>query len=605
MKKITIIGFAALSLLASCAKNEPEERGEGGLTLNVQTLTRAAMSSDELLAGASVKIYKADFSGLVRSYRYSEMPSTLYLPADAYRVDVSAGETAKENPAAASWEQKSYKGSKEVTVVAGQNTSVTVPAAVCNVVSDVKFEDSIAENFASGFTCTVGVSSEDASQQLVYTAADSGKEGYFLVGGFEPSLYWNFSGTLLKNGDSFSRQGEIPNVEPGKKYTFSLKYTEKDGLVLLEILVDDSTNDIYDDIIFVPVSTGISATSRYEIWGGHFTAHADVDESEYDPSRVFFEHRVQGSESWTRTAAVRETEGTFNAVISGLTPATTYEYRLVVTPAGGSDEEMIEAPSTITTEAGPQAPNSGFETTSNAESSKYPSFYDPSSSDESLKSKWWCSGNAGSTTIGSSYQICYPDKDSYKEGSQSVSLRSRYVVVKFAAGNLFSGHFGKVMGTSGGTVFFGRPFTARPTAMRLWMKYSGGKINHVGDNAPSEVKSGDYDKASLRIALGNWDYKTYGGDPDSPILVNTTDVSTFVDYTTDPSTIAFGELIVTSDESDSTNSWTQVTIPIEYRDTAKYPTHVVIAFAASMYGDYFTGCDSSNLWIDGIELLYE
>ena len=70
-----------------------------------------AMSQDELLNTAQVKIYKADFSGLVRSYAYGNMPSPFYLAADAYRVDVVAGEAAKETPAAASFENKSYKGS--------------------------------------------------------------------------------------------------------------------------------------------------------------------------------------------------------------------------------------------------------------------------------------------------------------------------------------------------------------------------------------------------------------------------------------------------------------------------------------------------------------
>ena len=140
--------------------------------------------------------------------------------------------------------------------------------------------------------------------------------------------------------------------------------------------------------------------------------------------------------------------------------------------------------------------------------------------------------------------------------------------------------------------------------MRLWVKYSSGPINRV-DGTPDGVQKGDYDKASLKIALGNWDYKKYGGDPDSPILVNTTDTNTFVDFNTDASTIAYGEKIITSNAENSTNVWKQVTIPLNYTNTTKYPSHIVISFAASMYGDYFTGCDSSLLWVDGLELLYE
>ena len=78
-----------------------------------------------------------------------------------------------------------------------------------------------------------------------------------------------------------------------------------------------------------------------------------------------------------------------------------------------------------------------------------------------------------------------------------------------------------------------------------------------------------------------------------------------MDYATDESTIAFGERILTADADNSTNVWQQITIPLDYKTTTEYPTHIMIAFAASMYGDYFTGCDSSKLWLDKIELLYE
>lgn len=46
-----------------------------------------------------MNIYKADFSGLVRSYKYSEIPSPFYLAADKYRVDVIAGEAVSATPA--------------------------------------------------------------------------------------------------------------------------------------------------------------------------------------------------------------------------------------------------------------------------------------------------------------------------------------------------------------------------------------------------------------------------------------------------------------------------------------------------------------------------
>lgn len=603
MKKNIIYIFGAMLLAAACAKTP---QGDGAFSLSVsvgEPATRAAMSQEELLSSAVVKIYKADFSGKVREYKYSEMPQSLYLPADDYRVDVVAGELSAQTPQAASWEQKSYSGSKEFKIVAGQTSATEVVAKVCNVVSNVNFDASVPEKFQAGYSCTVSVG--DGGENLVYTAEKSGADGFFIASGFEPALKWEFSGTLAAGGSQFSKSGEVKSVEAGKRYKLTLKFTEKNGVLDLELLVDESTNNIYDDIIFEAASTGVSSTSRYEIWAGHFTAHADVDETQYDKDKVYFDVRAKGVQDWTRVNAVRDSEGSFSARISGLIPETEYEYRLAVTALDGGAEETMDAQNTITTDRAVPVPNGGFETTSNDESSKYKSFYDPSSADETLKSKWWDSGNKGSTTVGSSYVISYPDASDKKEGNQSVCLQSRNVIVKFAAGNLFSGHFGETIGTNGGTVYFGRPFTARPTALKFWMKYSGGVINRESSNVPEDGKKGNYDKAMIRIALGTWDYKKYGGDADSPVLVNTTDEGTFVDFSTDASTIALGEKIVSSDDSNPAKDWIQVTLPIEYRGETKFPTHIIISCAASMYGDYFSGYDDSKLWLDGMEFVYE
>ncbi len=605
--QLSIITLALSAVaLGACAGYDGTPAGKGAFSLDVrmsEPATKAAMSQDELLSSAKVSIYKGDFSGKVREYVYSQMPEAIYLPADEYRVDVVAGELAKDSPSAASWEQKSYKGSSAVTVTAGTSSSVTVVAKVCNVVSNVTFDQTVAEAFADGYTCTVSLG--ESGGQLVYDASKSGADGFFIASGFEPSLYWSFSGTLKKDGSAFAKSGEIKSAEGGKRYRLNLKYTEKDGLLALSLLVDDSTNNIYDDIIFDGSSTGIAKSAGYEIWAGHFTAHADVDETQYDKDKVRFEVREKGTQDWTQVAAVRESEGTFSADVKGLNPSTTYEYRLVLTSLESGEEEILAASSDITTDKAVPVPNGGFETTSNDESSKYKSFYDPSSSDPALRTQWWGNGNYGATLVGSSSVICYPDASSFKEGSQSVCLQSRWVVVKFAAGNLFSGHFGELIGTTGGTVYFGRPFTARPTALRLWVKYSGGVINRESSNVPSDGKKGNYDKASIRVALGTWDYRQYGGDADSPVLINTTDESTFVDFSTDKSTIAFGERLISSDDSNPAKNWCRMTIPLEYRSLTVYPTHIIISCAASMYGDYFSGYDDSKLWLDGMELLYE
>jgi hypothetical protein len=199
------------------------------------------------------------------------------------------------------------------------------------------------------------------------------------------------------------------------------------------------------------------------------------------------------------------------------------------------------------------------------------------------------------------------------DGNQSVVAQTSSMVGMLAAGNLFAGQFVGLVGTSGGIVNFGRPWTSRPTAMRIWCKYETGLINILNNNNLGVTKN-DYDRAQVKVAIGTWDYKKYGGSKESPVQINTTDESTFVDYYTDPSTIANGDVIIYKEGysinkgeliTADTTGWIEYVIPLEYHNLNAYPTHIVVSCAASQFGDYFTGYDKTKLWIDAVELIYE
>jgi hypothetical protein len=149
--------------------------------------------------------------------------------------------------------------------------------------------------------------------------------------------------------------------------------------------------------------------------------------------------------------------------------------------------------------------------------------------------------------------------------------------------------------------------------LRVYCKYNTGQINILG-NSNLGVSKSDYDRAQIKVAIGTWEYKKYGGTKDSPVHVNTTNESTFVDFYTDPSTIANGDVIIYNDGysinkgakvSKTTSEWVEYVIPLEYRNLTTYPTHIVISCASSQFGDYFTGYDQAALWIDAVELIYE
>ena len=102
-------------------------------------------------------------------------------------------------------------------------------------------------------------------------------------------------------------------------------------------------------------------------------------------------------------------------------------------------------------------------------------------------------------------------------------------------------------------------------------------------------------------------------------MVNTTDESTFVDFNTDASTVAYGDMQITG-AADAANysaningevkvedwtQWHQVELDLVYSNLETIPTHIIISCAASKYGDYFAGCRTSKMWIDNFELIYD
>ena len=332
-------------------------------------------------------------------------------------------------------------------------------------------------------------------------------------------------------------------------------------------------------------------------------------------NETVFRYRESGAAEWTDVdvADVTSDGGTYTAHIKGLQPATDYE--VMVTSGGDSTpaKEFTTAPAT-------RIPNGSFEYASLVNGTNYYKFYDPSCGVEEGETMFWGSGNGeGSEGVNGSANmgiiITAIDKNSKVDGKQSVCAQTSQMAGILAAGNLFTGQFAGLVGTEGGMVNFGRPWTTRPVAMKLYCRYTTSNIDIIGKKMPPGVTltKEDTDRAQIKVALGTWDYRTYGGSKDSPVHVNTTDASTFVDFSKDPSTIANGDLILhkegyilsgASMVDASTWEWAEYTVPLNYHDMETLPTHIIVSCAASQYGDYFTGCSSSKLWIDKVELVY-
>lgn len=325
---------------------------------------------------------------------------------------------------------------------------------------------------------------------------------------------------------------------------------------------------------------------------------------------------IKADNQWYATDANnpynRREEGYIKVVIRGLEPNTEYEV------SGYTDNKLSEEePKLVKTSSPYQMPNSDMEQWSQLKndgstptSEKGPCWYPFSS----LNDMFWATGNPGGTSLGPNFNLTTPvyradDEENVAPGSMSeisAYMGSQNVLnMKFAAGNLFVGHYGETIGTNA-TVFFGRPLSedVKPVAMRFWVKYSQGSINCVGDAGLND-KAGTKDLVKVFICLTDWK---------EPHCVNSKDKTTFFDPHTAEGVLGLGYFDTDSNPElmvENTAKWHQITLPIEYSvpEDKEYTDWIskqlVVTFTCSGYGDYFTGSDASWMYVDNIELLYD
>ncbi len=311
-----------------------------------------------------------------------------------------------------------------------------------------------------------------------------------------------------------------------------------------------------------------------------------------------FKYRVVGESGWTDVTggALSMTGGQFTAHITGLTPATTYEFYAYT----GDDTTDVQQ---FTTDPARQFPNNSFEHFSKVTDADYYKWYDPSCDDPESREIWWACGNgegkdgvAGTGTL--NLVLTFPDSEEKADGGWSVRCESKSLVGVLACGNLFTGRFAKIIGTTGGAVNYGRYWTTRPKALKVWYKYESGIIDIIGKRPVGDnTQVGDNDRCEIAISVGNWDYKKMGGNPESPVYVNTTEGRYYTEKS--DGVIAFGHHV-----SNQSCDWTQIEIPLNYKTLTERPTHIIVTCAASYLGDYLTGSSSTKLWVDKMELVY-
>lgn len=351
----------------------------------------------------------------------------------------------------------------------------------------------------------------------------------------------------------------------------------------ISIEATDSNNNKISAVFSVIVADlGIENVRRVDIWATHATVKGVAIES---VGTMEFAYRAAGSSDWTFVPAEMYEQYKYSTKITGLDPAANYEAALFV------DGILTGSIVTFTTEEARQPENAGFEDWSTSGSTISPYL--------NTSNRFWDTANSGLSSANNSTHrnpTRYIDDDFRpgSSGTRSAKMNSYYVTVlivsKFAAGNIYTGDFGKVEILKGGaSVNFGKPFTSRPTHLKGWYKGFAGTINYAGSGSP--VAKNDPDEFQIYACLTTWTKQH---------TVETWNSSSFMNFNS-PDIIAFGEI----SGQGSVPDWTEFDIPLKYRNTEAIPTYILIVATSSKYGDYFTGSTSSWLQIDDFELVYD
>ena len=287
-----------------------------------------------------------------------------------------------------------------------------------------------------------------------------------------------------------------------------------------------------------------------------------------------FEYRITGSEAWTKLpeSQVTHNGGAFTGCIMHLLPETSYEVRAYSNDNYGSILSF-------TTGKELQVPNSDFE---NWWLDKR--VWCPWAEDGE---PYWGTGNQGAATVGQSNTV--PTDDTPTGTGRAAKLETKWIVVKLAAGNIFTGTYIRTDGTNG-VLSFGRPFTERPVRVQGMYKYTGAII----DRASNEFKNliGQPDTCSVWAALI---------DSDEPYEIRTNPNNRRLFDPDGPEVIAYGQLL----NAETITSYVPFDFELKYKSTSRVPKYLIICASASKYGDYFTGGAGATMYIDDIKLVYD
>lgn len=594
MKKLyTILTFCLfLASLGSCQNEELGQNAIGYLRLEVGTdKTTQTRAEDEYNPKQiAVKIVNSAGKTVEETDDWTTWTEAIELPVGTYTIEASsAGFDGKT----AGWDKPYYAAKETVDIKMNTNTSKEIVCKLANVLVTVEFSDDFRAAFQSA---VVGVSDKSNSDNKVTfemrRASETGK-AYFPV----TDLISNLTVSNYK-GELHSKKDTITGIKAQENVILRYRIASS-GSSNIGVTVDDATKT-YTYTIGVPVTATSTLVASANAWSSfaYLTAEVPSFADIFDQSKLEFQYKTADAAEWTKVSTditVEEKDKKFSTKLTGLTPATDYQYRLYYND--GTEEGITSETVNFTTEAQTPLPNGNLDSWYKSGKTWYP----VTENDYKVSGSFWDSSNPGTTTGAGALVNKNPTQGNsttvHTSGGQSAELKSQYAsafgIGKFAAASLYTGKFNSLVGTNGAKIDFGQSFVSRPTALHGWFHYTSGKIDYRGDNTPEGLgEKGSDDLCSIYIALSKKQKQ-----------VDNTKTETFLDLENDTDIIAYGQL--SDAEAVTTNGWKEFTLNFKYKTLEPLDTYyLIIVFSASKYGDYFTGSTNSVMYVDDLELVY-
>lgn len=597
MKKIQYILSVMLLavMIVSCSQDMDIDSNQGYLTLNINSLvsthdpsgTRAAAPEGYDAKTLHVEIKNAEGTVMKSTDNFAkdeEFQGNIKLLAGTYTI---IAHSANWDGNGSGFGTPYYYGSSTVTVKPKSLVKGSVTCTQANVKLTVNYDQSFVNGFKSAKTTISSVL--DGISPLEFVMNETTQSGYIPADDFTAKL-----DVVNKNDASYTRDVEFTDVQPRDHYILNFKVADEgylgDGTNSgIEVEVDESTNT-YTFTFEVPRKASISLVTRAaNAWSNFAMLNAGITAKTeaFKNSGLVMQWRKAGETEWTEIANSELTvDATDNVTttLKGLTPETTYECRLRYVDG---ETEVASDPVSFTTEKQIPLYNGGFENWWMDGQIAY-------ANEQGVS--YWDTSNKGAASFGGSNTS--QETSIVHGGSSAAKLESKYIVIKFAAASLYTGSFGALKGTEGAWLNWGVEHVSRPTALKGYMQYAPANIASSGNqgfssSAPAEAPGrGEPDVCGMYCALLS-----------ESLVVDNTDMSTFPDWETDSRVIAYGSL--KDEQNVNTNGqWQEVNIPLVYRDLTRKPTHLLVVFSASKYGDYFHGGKGSLLYVDDFELVY-